>query len=276
MSDNQYCSKCGTSLPTGANFCSSCGTKPQSSVQAESVSVADNSQRSPKSATATLLLCLFLGAFGIHRFYAGRFWTGLLMLLTLGGLGIWTLIDIIIIASCAFKDGKGKTLIFVKHEGSLVKRVILILLAILVGFVLFVLLSVSLAFYATRNVVATVHQQLDALQAGDINRAYSYTSQVFQKNTPIDKFKLFLAQAPMLSKHKDVSIPSRRIKNDIGEVKAKIVGDDNKTYSVRYQLVYENDHWKIININVDLIPLESPNHIRLQNTNNSSDSSNSE
>jgi TM2 domain-containing membrane protein YozV len=38
----------------------------------------------------------FLGIFGIHRFYVGRIGTGLLQIITIGGLGIWTLMDIIV------------------------------------------------------------------------------------------------------------------------------------------------------------------------------------
>ena len=64
-------------------------------------------EKSEKSFVAVLLLCVLLGALGIHRFYAGRIVTGILMILTLGGLGIWTLIDIIMIATGSFKDSKG-------------------------------------------------------------------------------------------------------------------------------------------------------------------------
>ena len=63
---------------------------------------------SEKNFVAALLLCFFLGSLGIHRFYAGKIGTGILMIITLGGLGIWTLIDFIMIAIGKFKDSEGK------------------------------------------------------------------------------------------------------------------------------------------------------------------------
>ncbi|MBT3995690.1 MAG: TM2 domain-containing protein [Chloroflexi bacterium] len=67
----------------------------------------DTTIRSEKTFVATLLLCVLLGGLGIHRFYVGKTGTGILMLLTLGGFGIWSLIDLIMIAVGNFKDSNG-------------------------------------------------------------------------------------------------------------------------------------------------------------------------
>ena len=61
--------------------------------------------------TTTLLVCIlpaFIGINGVHRFMTGNVGTGVAMLLTLGGCGIWTLIDLIMIATGKFRDGEGK------------------------------------------------------------------------------------------------------------------------------------------------------------------------
>ena len=63
--------------------------------------------QSDKNWLATLLLCLFLGGIGVHRFYVGKVGTGILQLITLGGCGIWTLIDLIMIITGSFTDKNG-------------------------------------------------------------------------------------------------------------------------------------------------------------------------
>lgn len=63
---------------------------------------------SEKTGLVTLLLCFFLGGLGMHRFYVGKIGTGLLQLFTLGGFGIWVLIDFIMIILGSFTDKEGK------------------------------------------------------------------------------------------------------------------------------------------------------------------------
>ncbi len=65
-------------------------------------------ETSDKGFVPTILLCFFLGGLGIHAFYVGRIVKGILMLITLGGLGIWTLIDLIIIITQNFEDKQGR------------------------------------------------------------------------------------------------------------------------------------------------------------------------
>ena len=64
-------------------------------------------QKSDKDFVPTVLLCIFLGGLGVHRFYVGKGGTGLLMLFTLGGFGIWALIDLIMIVTGSFRDADG-------------------------------------------------------------------------------------------------------------------------------------------------------------------------
>jgi hypothetical protein len=92
---------------------------------AEAVSAAASGSRSSSDAPSTcgerpeseftrvpvFLLCLFLGLLGVHRFYVGKIGTGVLQLLTLGGLGLWLLYDLIVIVFGAFTDGDGRKIV---------------------------------------------------------------------------------------------------------------------------------------------------------------------
>ena len=66
---------------------------------------------SPRSRLAALLLCCFAGFLGAHRLYTGKIGTAVLMLVTFGGLGLWTLLDFILIAVGAFADKEGRLLL---------------------------------------------------------------------------------------------------------------------------------------------------------------------
>ncbi len=69
---------------------------------------------SPRSHLSTLLLCVagfFIGICGMHRFYAGKFWTGLLWLCTVGLFGIGQIIDLIFIICGRFTDAQGRRII---------------------------------------------------------------------------------------------------------------------------------------------------------------------
>jgi len=99
-----YCRKCGANILDEAVVCVKCGCavsdKPVTGVSQEG-----------RSWITALLLSIFLGGFGVDRFYLGYIGLGILKLLTLGGCGIWSFIDMLLIASNAMKDADGKPLV---------------------------------------------------------------------------------------------------------------------------------------------------------------------
>lgn len=131
---------------------------------------------SPKSAVIALLLSFFLGMFGAHRFYLGKMKTAVLMLVTLGGLGIWAYADLIIIACGEATDGEGRSLQFSeggKSSGGLIGRI----LAIVFGFLpMSFLIGVLISLFSSDGMTGPVNRQLAAIRAGDMALAYSYTS----------------------------------------------------------------------------------------------------
>ena len=93
-----YCKECGKQISDQALSCPHCGCR------------SVNPNYSSKDWLTALLLCFFMGGLGIHSFYAGKTAIGVVQLLTLGGCGIWALVDLIMIVVGSYRDGKGKIL----------------------------------------------------------------------------------------------------------------------------------------------------------------------
>ena len=70
---------------------------------------ANSSQPNPeaKSYMVALLLSVFVGGFGIDRFYVGHIGLGVVKLLTMGGLGVWWVIDLILFATKSVEPAGG-------------------------------------------------------------------------------------------------------------------------------------------------------------------------
>ena len=126
--ETKFCKHCGQVIVADCVVCPKCGKQVEDlkTSHPENIIINNNnnasssasaivnasgygSMVSPKSWLVTLLLCLFLGVVGGHRFYAGKIGTAIIMiLLSLTGISeIWALIDLIMIILSKFKDKQG-------------------------------------------------------------------------------------------------------------------------------------------------------------------------
>lgn len=69
-------------------------------------------EKSDKKPLPAFILCFLFGTFGFHRFYVGKIGTAFLQIITLGGFGLWTLWDLIMILFGKFEDKQGRVLLW--------------------------------------------------------------------------------------------------------------------------------------------------------------------
>lgn len=259
MNATNFCVHCGNKLEAGALFCPQCGIKIEA---APLTSPSGNQPASPvvkesgKSGKITLLLCILLGMLGVHRFYVGKIGTGFLMLITGGLLGVWVVIDLILIVRNKFTDKNGNELELTPNLTPM-KETILITGSVMAWFALFIASIAALLMYTTKDLVNVVDGQLAALQSGQIEKAYSYTSKDFQHIISIEGYKKYIEESPALLNNASSSFRDRQIINNNGFLAGTLTAKDGTITPVVFQLIKENGQWKILNIKV-MIPVAGP------------------
>ena len=130
-------------------------------------------------------------------------------------------------------------------------------LTALIIFVLFIVAIVSLAFWATSGPIKVVEEQLVYLRNNDLEGAYRLNSGDFQKATSLPRFRQFVAAYPSLAQNHQANFSSRKVENGIGYIEGSLTAVDGSRTPVQYQLVKENDQWKILYIEMAPTGLDS-------------------
>lgn len=117
---------------------------------------------------AVFFISFMWGTFGADRFYLGKWGTGILKLITLGGFGLWTIIDLLLIMGGVMRDKQGRAMLQFAEYKHLTYWTVLIF-ALAVGLVVLIngivlIVAINQFFEGLQN--GTFDQLLDGLPAG--------------------------------------------------------------------------------------------------------------
>jgi TM2 domain-containing membrane protein YozV len=114
LADNaEFCIACGQRPLAGTRFCSNCGKEMVPNAEICTQCGAAVVPGSDKDLATATLLAMFLGVFGVDRFYLGYTALGIVKLVTLGGCGVWALIDMFLIILKKVPDAQGRPLRYI-------------------------------------------------------------------------------------------------------------------------------------------------------------------
>lgn len=127
----------------------------------------------------------------------------------------------------------------------------------LVLFAIIAVIVFTVLFKVTSPPLETVNQHLKCLRDGDVSKAYSHCSKAFQQNTSLEQYKSFLNENPLLMNATEFSSSNREIANGIAKLKGTLKGADGSSQEGEFQLVQENEIWKIQYIHLNQVGAET-------------------
>jgi len=97
----------------------------------------------------------------------------------------------------------------------------------------------------------TIDNQLEAIKLHNYDRAYFfYASKGFKAKTSYQQFNLFIRANPVLLNNKSLVTTEVYIDKTIGYYKGVITSKADDVKKIHYELIFENDNWKILGIQI--------------------------
>ncbi len=237
MTTTKACAQCSKDIDTTMLFCPICGSKQT----AEGVI-------SPCSGVTAWVLCIFLGYLGAHRFYVGKIGTGILMLLTFGGFGIWYVYDYYSIPCKNFTDAQGR---YVECQRN---QAFPIIMACFVSFFVTIYITafgfIGMMMLTETTVKDVAKKQLSAIQENKLDEAYSYES---SESISSSDFNDFVKQHPEFSHGHSIQFPDSKyndFNSESAKLEAQLISDTGEKIKLYYEFKKINREWKIVKIEI--------------------------
>ena len=125
-----------------------------------------------------------------------------------------------------------------------------IMIGLGVSLLVILVIAAGIVFYGKDKIIEPINNQLAALKAGDVDKAYSFTSRDFQNATSLADFQKFVDLYPAIKNNARTKFISKDVTGDNAKLTGTLISVDGISTPIEYLLIKEEGAWKILGIQV--------------------------